>query len=125
MMALASGWGTDLLVGPGGDIAVVPARAEVQYRIIRRLLTNPGDYIWHSGYGAGLGGYVVQPFSPQLVESTILYHLEQEPFILLTPAPKISASDGLDVSFSSVSVTIQYHTRDMPESTAMVIGLKI
>ena len=23
-------------------------------RILRRLLTNPGDYLWHPDYGAGL-----------------------------------------------------------------------
>ena len=125
MMALASAWGMDLMIGPSGDIAVVPARTEIQYRIIRRLLTNQGDYIWHSGYGAGLGRYVGEPFSLQLIESTILYHIEQEPFILLTPSPKISAANDLNASFASASVTIQYHTRDMPEDAITVIGLKI
>ena len=55
MDALFCPWGGDLSVGPGGDISVAPVEAEVEQRIIRRLLTNTGDYIWHISYGAGLG----------------------------------------------------------------------
>ena len=125
MMALAAGWGMDLQTGPTGDIAVLTGRTEIQYRMIRRLLTNPGDYIWHAKYGAGLGGYVGRPFSSQLIESTILYHIQHETLIASAPPPKITTDNGLDASFSTASVTIQYHTRDMPDGNAAVIGFNI
>ena len=38
-------WGSDLVVGSGGDLALASGSAVVSQRVCRRLLTNPGDYI--------------------------------------------------------------------------------
>ena len=55
MIAAASTWSGDLSLGPTGDLETNSLQEEVKQRVIRRLFTNPGDYIWHPGYGAGIG----------------------------------------------------------------------
>ena len=54
-------WGGDLGAGNTGDIALASGTILGQQRILRRLLTNPGDYIWHTEYGAGLAQFVGSP----------------------------------------------------------------
>ena len=51
----------DLSLSPTGDLATITAPQLTQQRVLRRLLTNPGDYIWHPSYGAGLAAFVGQP----------------------------------------------------------------
>lgn len=56
MPDLSHQWGSDLLIGPTGDLATASGTELGQQRVLRRLLTNASDYIWHLGYGAGLAG---------------------------------------------------------------------
>ena len=46
MPDLAHQFGADLVAGATGDLAVVDGPALGRQRVLRRLLTNPGDYIW-------------------------------------------------------------------------------
>jgi hypothetical protein len=108
VIAVVCNWGGDLLVGPTGDIGVAPIQNEAEQRIIRRLLTNPGDYIWHLTYGAGLGAYVGQPYSSKSVESTILTQIQSEPIVVSNPSPLVQIQQSLANSTPATSVTIQY-----------------
>ena len=67
-------YGGDLLLGPSGDLASVDATLLGQQRVLRRLLTNPGDYLWNPAYGAGLGQFVGQPASVARIRSAIRSH---------------------------------------------------
>ena len=62
MPDLAHEFGADLQAGPTGDLALADGAALGRQRVLRRLLTNPGDYIWHPTYGAGLARFVGHPF---------------------------------------------------------------
>jgi hypothetical protein len=124
MIALACDWSGDLSVGPSGDISVAPARMEIRQRIVRRLLTNPGDYIWHSNYGAGLGKFVGEPYSPDLVESTIAGQLRNESLIASVPAPVVRAdavSPGLTAA-AAVTIEFQVVGAIMPSTVALNVG---
>ena len=46
MLDISHYWGEDLGIGPTGDLGLAAGSPQVQQRILRRLLTNPGDYIW-------------------------------------------------------------------------------
>ena len=59
---LAHWFGQDLNVAASGDLLTVDGTAKGQQRVLRRLLTNPGDYIWEPTYGAGLASKIGQPF---------------------------------------------------------------
>ena len=85
-------FGGDLSIGPTGDLAVADAQALTQQRVLRRLLTNQGDYIWQLTYGAGLGQFVGRPGVPDLISGMIRTQMQLEPQVMQAPAPAVSAS---------------------------------
>jgi hypothetical protein len=123
MIAVVCEWGADLSVGPTGDISVAPVQTEVQKRIVRRLLTNPGDYIWHMDYGAGLGTYVGEPFSSKSIENVILDQIRHEALIAATPSPVVQILGSLAGSLSTRSVSIRYQINDTSTGDSIVVGL--
>lgn len=125
MIAIVCEWGGDLAVGPSGDIAVAPVQAEAQLRIVRRLLTNPGEYIWHVHYGAGMGKYVGEPSSPSVIENDVLNQLQYENIIVASPSPSILVGQSLDGVFSATSVNIQYQVVGASEGISVVLNLGI
>ncbi len=82
-------YGGDLTVSPGGDLATVDATALGQQRVLRRLLTNPGDYLWNPSYGAGLGQFVGQTANLGRIRSVIRGQIFQEATVARTPEPTI------------------------------------
>lgn len=65
MQDLAHYFGNDLSVSAAGDLLAVDGDTKTQQRILRRLLTNPGDMMFHPDYGAGLGQWVGKLFDEQ------------------------------------------------------------
>jgi hypothetical protein len=61
MPDVAHYWGQDLQVSASGDLFVVSGDTETQQRILRRLFTNLGDYIWQLNDGGGLPAMVSAP----------------------------------------------------------------
>jgi hypothetical protein len=123
MIAIVCDWGGDLSVGSGGDINATPVQANVQQRVVRRLLTNPGDYIWHTDYGAGLGGYVGKPYSPGNIEGLILNQLQLESLVAATPAPTVEINQSAAGPSSTTSVSVQYQIVGTSTDDAVVLGL--
>jgi len=123
VIAIICDWGGDLSIGPGGDIAVAPIQTEIQQRLVRRLLTSAGDYIWHTVYGAGLGNYVGETYSPNLIDGTILSQLQFESLISVSPPPSVQVSQSLVGAFSTTSVTVQYQVVGTFTGTSTVLGL--
>lgn len=105
MPDLSQLYGADLAYGATGDLATVDGAALGQQRVLRRLLTNPGDYLWNPGYGAGLGRFVGQPANAGRIRSVILGQIFQEPAVARTPAPTIEIV--VDPS-GTVAVAISY-----------------
>jgi hypothetical protein len=91
MLDLSHEWGGDLAISSSGDIALATGSAVTNQRVYRRLLTNPGDYLWHLNYGGGLAQFVGLPASPPDIEAIIRDQLEQETAIAQSPIPEISA----------------------------------
>ncbi len=124
MIAITCAWGADLAVGPTGDINALPISADIQARIIRRLLTNPGDYIWHTDYGAGLGRYVGEPYSPAIIEGAILIQLKLETLVATAPAPTIQIKQSGSGPTPGLAVTVQYQVAGtaLAASAAFALG---
>ena len=85
-------FGADLAVGATGDLAVASGTVAGQQRVLRRLLTNPGDYIWQPDYGAGLGQFVGQPVSTAQIRAVIRSQIFKEAAVARTPEPMIDVS---------------------------------
>ena len=85
-------FGGDLSVGPTGDIALADGPALTEQRVLRRLLTNSGDYIWQLGYGAGLAQFVGQPGAPATINGVARTQMLQEAAVARAPAPVITTT---------------------------------
>ena len=97
--------GADLSLSATGDLLVVNGDTLTQQRVLRRLFTNAGDYIWHLAYGAGLGQMVGRPANAAAIENIIRSQIFAESAVAQVPAPIVTtsaASDGV------VTTTIQY-----------------
>src|ERR1700739_2552633 len=95
----------DLSLSATGDLLCVTGDMLTQQRVLRRLLTNAGDYIWQLAYGAGLGQMVGQPANAAAIENIIRSQIFREASVAQVPAPVVTTSVNSD---GTVTVTIQY-----------------
>jgi phage baseplate assembly protein W len=72
-----------------GDLLTVSLPALGTERVIRRLLTNPGAYIWHPDYGAGLARFVGQPIDTASIQALIRSQMLLEPAVAVLPEPVV------------------------------------
>lgn len=85
-------FGEDINLTSLNDIAHVSGLLRSQQRVLRRLLTNPGDYIWHPTYGAGLAKYIGQSLSTDRydeIKSTITSQIFLEDSVSKDVQPEI------------------------------------
>ena len=105
MADLAHQFGSDLVLGPTGDLAVADGAALSQQRVLRRLLTNSGDYIWQLRYGAGLARFVGQPAAAARIGGVIRAQMRRETTVARTPEPLVDVQAG---QTGEVYVTVRY-----------------
>ncbi len=111
MKALIANWGGDLQISSTGDIRAVSVEVELQFRLLRRFLTNSGDYIWHVSYGAGLGEFVGSPLLPSVIKEIILTQVGHEPLVAGSPQPVVNIDRQNEGDTDSRYVTVQYQTK--------------
>jgi phage baseplate assembly protein W len=98
-------FGADLALSPTGDVATASASTLTQQRVLRRLLTNPGDYIWNLDYGAGLARFVGQPANTSRIAAIIRSQIFKEASVARTPEPTIDVQSG---ATGTIYVHIRY-----------------
>ena len=112
--------GGDLAWGPTGDLAVVDGSDLTTQRVLRRLLTNPGDYIWQLGYGGGLAQMIGTPANAQAITGIIRSQMLQEASVAQSPAPSTSVSAGQNgYVFANVTYT------DLITGTSQVLTVPV
>lgn len=105
MADLAHVVGQDLQLSASGDLLLVDTVAETQQRVLHRLLTSSGSYIWQPGYGAGLPGLIGSVASQQQVAAIIRAQIAYEPAVSATPEPQVVLATG---GAGVVAATITY-----------------
>ncbi|PKN07942.1 MAG: phage tail protein [Betaproteobacteria bacterium HGW-Betaproteobacteria-18] len=115
-------WGNDLQRGNTGDLMPVSDTVRGQQRIIRRLLTNPGDYIFQPDYGAGLPAYIGQTMDMGKVLSLIRSQISLEDCVAQSPAPEITIKQ-LPTELSGFTVTIAYN--DAVTNTPQILSFNV
>lgn len=100
-------FGNDLVVSASGDILVTSdSQTETTQRVLRRLFTNPGQYIWNLSYGAGLPARVGTPSSAAAISAIVTQQMTLEAGVAQSPPPTISVtSTPLGYCFTNVSYT--------------------
>jgi phage baseplate assembly protein W len=90
---LYNDFSNDLLLSSQNDLQTCTGLIRSQQRVLRRLFTNPGDYIWHAEYGAGLPQYIGKPLSVdnfEEIKSRILSNIFLEDSVSKIPEPVIA-----------------------------------
>lgn len=115
-------WGNDLQAGATGDLLPVAGATRGQQRILRRLLTNPGDYLWHGDYGAGLPAYIGEVVDTARIAGIVRSQLALEASVSQTPVPEITVA-AIASPPGAFSVTIHY--TDAETNAAQVLSFNV
>jgi hypothetical protein len=99
-------WGEDLSVSATGDILVVDGDDLTTERILRRLMTAQGAYIWNLQYGGGVPGRIGDNLDVPLITSVITSQMALEASVARSPPPVITVVEILN----GVSVTILFYS---------------
>jgi phage baseplate assembly protein W len=105
-------WGSDLVIGATGDIGIAAGPLLGQQRVLRRLLTNPGDNIWHLDYGAGLARFIGQPVNPPQIRAVVRSQIFKEAAVARRPEPLIDVQGAPGGASGTVYVHIRYTDAD-------------
>lgn len=128
MADLFQWWRQDLTIMPSGDLllcrglepnsSTLPSNVTVEgeQRVLRRLLTTPGTYIWHLEYGAGLPQYVGQPTLPSALNALITTQMFLEDSVARDPMPTVQTTGSADGSFHT---NISYADNDVGRIVTM------
>lgn len=111
-------WSSDLNLSNTGDLLKVDGTERGQQRVLRRLLTNPGDYVAHPDYGAGLPSWIGEPIDEGKVAALIRSHMLLEDCVAKLPPPTISVST-LDSDPGAFTVTIAYNDADSDQPVVL------
>lgn len=97
--------GNDLQVDATGDLLLAAGAALSQQRVLRRLLTNPLDDAWNTGYGAGLPRYVGQSTQRAAVAAVIRAQMRSEAAVARQPVPEVTVAAAPD---GTVTASVGY-----------------
>jgi len=115
-MTIAHTYGADLTLGPTGDLAQANGALIGQQRVLRRLMTGPGAYIWHTDYGAGLGAFIGLPNPTNRIKGLAQQQMRKEAAVAQKPVPVVTveATTG-----GTTTLTVSY----ADTATAQVVTL--
>jgi hypothetical protein len=113
-------FGADLTVSATGDLALSDGTQLGQERVLRRLLTAPGNYIWQLAYGAGLPGFIGTPAQSDRISAVAKAQMYRESVVLRNPAPVVS----VDVEPTGVvTLDIKYADATTQQTTTLSFSL--
>jgi hypothetical protein len=113
-------YGNDLTVSTTGDLAVSDGTQFGIERVIRRLMTSQGQYIWQLNYGAGLPMYLGNPAYPKLIEGAIREQMRLEDAVSQNPPPAVNVPPLYN---DVVTASIQYVDADTGESAVLTLPI--
>jgi len=116
-------WGGDLESGPSGDFALMTGLPAVTQRVLRRLLTGTGDYIWNPKYGAGLAEYVGQPTAAGQIDATVRTQMRLETAVARFPAPTVTIPNQLANGLGVFELLIQYQDAATKQTATVSVAM--
>ena len=117
MADLAHVFGSDLTIDAAGNLALSDGAQATKERILRRLLTNSTDYLWHLEYGAGLAALIGQPSNIGTITAIVRQQMRLESSVVQTPPPTVSVVSAAN---DAVIVNIAYIDADTGETQTLI-----
>jgi len=97
-------WGGALALDATGDLLLVSGSEEGRQRVLRRLLSNPADLLFHPEYGAGLPAKVGQTTKAADLHATVRRQMFHEAVVQQDPPPAVTVQHG----YLATTIAIQY-----------------
>ena len=98
-------FGSDLVVSANGDLLTADSVNLSEQRVLRRLLTNPKDYIWQPTYGAGMPQRIGLPFDVETIEAIVSPQMCLEESVVRSPPPEVDVASFPNGMFVDISYT--------------------
>ena len=95
----------DLVVSANGDLLTADSVQLSEQRVLRRLLTNPTDYIWQPTYGAGMPQKIGLPFDVETIEAIVAAQMCLEESVVRSPPPEVGVASFPNGMFVDISYT--------------------
>jgi len=108
-------YGADLVQTPASDVQRSNGVLKSQQRVMRRLMTNPGDYPSHPTYGGGLGQWVGRLADIPKITALIVGQMALEATVSQNPPAQVSVVALANGTFS-VNVTYTVAPEQLPAS---------
>lgn len=108
--------GSDISILSNGQFEIAFDAVEGQQRVLRRLLTNPGDYPFELSYGAGLAAFLGQATSKPRISARISSQMLLERAVMQSPPPTVDVQVGND---NIVIANIQYVDRNSGDTSSV------
>jgi hypothetical protein len=127
MADLFQWYGNDFQVDVNGDLLSVSDATWTQQRIVRRLLTSPGAYLFHPNYGAGLGRFIGKNLSPDLfqeIRNLITTQILLEAAVAKNPKPIITLSILTVVENTVLNVAIEYFDLEQQQTVYLSFNVE-
>lgn len=122
MIDLYHWWGSDLTVTATGDLKTVMRTDRSRQRVLRRLMTAPGDYLSHPTYGAGLPAYVGRNAEAGKIKAVIVGQMRLEASVdqSATATPAVTVAP---VGAGILSAAISYQTASEQDPAVVSFSL--
>ena len=107
-------WRTDLQVSAQGDLRTANEFTLLKQRIVRRLITFPGEVLFQPDFGVGIGRYIDEPLNEDVyaaLKRRIIDQVYKEDLVARNPEPEIEIS----AEYEGISVLLRLWTRDSRE----------
>ena len=111
--------GTDLSASPAGDLLSVTDSERRKQKILRRLITNPGEMVFHPEYGAGLGKKIGENVNLAEWRGLIIGQMLLEDCVARKPQPEVT----IHTIDNGVNVYVKY--TDAVSGTAEFLNFDI
>jgi hypothetical protein len=98
-------WQQDLSFGLTSDVRLATGSEAGRQRVLRRLLTNPGDYFAHLDYGAGLPQKVGSLATPADLQAIVLSQMLLEAVVAQDPPPAVTVTSIVN----GVAILVSYN----------------
>lgn len=124
MTDIAHRWGGDLEVSPTGDLRMGSVDEVTTQRILRRLLTCPGQYVWQLAYGAGLGRQVGGALDTRRIQAIVAVQLGFEASVAPVPRPTINVVSEASGASGTTVVEIRYRNAQSGQEQTTTLPMR-
>lgn len=118
-------WSGDIQLAANGDLQLVDESELTRQRVLRRLLTSPGDYIWAMGYGAGLGRLIGTPIDIRAVEAMVRLQMRHEMSVLQSPPPTVRGPHAKGLGAGTFTLSVEYKEVESGSTQSMTLDLAV